>query len=154
MLALPMLLPQSDYWDDCRGRRVGQALLVLWVLVQVSEHLRPRLPTQQRDLRAGRHRDQPQQRQPDADHHPGEDPEHQRPRDRRDRDPEVEALDPGEPAHLGHIHHAHHDRLDDERGEHRLGEVGEERSQHKQSEQHGDARDDLQHQRRTGAGAA
>src|SRR4051812_7545385 len=32
MLALPMLLPQSDHWGDRRARRVGQALLVLWVL--------------------------------------------------------------------------------------------------------------------------
>jgi hypothetical protein len=31
MLALQML-PQSNYWDACRARRVGQALVVLWVL--------------------------------------------------------------------------------------------------------------------------
>ena len=44
-----------------------------------------------------------------------------------DRDPEVEALDPEEPAHLGQVHHPHHDRLDDQGGQHRLGQVGEQR---------------------------
>ena len=47
-----------------------------------------------------------------------------------------------EAAHLGHVHHPHHDRLDDQRGEHRLGQVREQRREEEQREQDDDARRD------------
>ena len=67
---------------------------------------------------------------------PGEDAEHEGPGDGGDRDPEVEALHPGEPAHLGHVHHAHDHGLDDQGGQHRLGQLGEQRRQNQKREQH------------------
>ena len=64
-----------------------------------------------------------QQRQADPDHHAGEHADKQRRGDRRDRDPEVEALDPGQAAHLWHVHHPQDHRLDDQGPEHRLGQI-------------------------------
>ena len=86
----------------------------------------------------GGDRDQPEQRQADPDHDAGQHAEDQRAQDGCDRDPEVEPLDAVEPAHLGDVHHAHHDGLDDQRAEHRLGQLGEQRRQDEQRQQHGD----------------
>ena len=60
---------------------------------------------------------------------PASTPNDQGAEDRGDRDPEVEPLDARKPPHLGDVHHAHHDGLDDECGQHRLGQVGEQRGQ-------------------------
>jgi hypothetical protein len=54
-------------------------------------------------VRAGGNGDEPDEREPDTDQHPGQHADQQRRDDRRDGDPEVEPRHPGQPAHLGHV---------------------------------------------------
>src|SRR3954454_5873188 len=67
-------------------------LLVIGVTRYVSVDLRARLTAKASYVWPRRHRDEPQQRQCDADHDSCKHAEHEGRKDRSDRDPEVEAL--------------------------------------------------------------
>ena len=73
---------------------------VAGVPVGFTEDLGTRLASEGGHLRVGGHRDEPDEREPDPDHDAREHAEDEGADDRRDRDPEVESLHPGQPPHF------------------------------------------------------
>ena len=118
--------PSKRSTDDARER------LVAGVLVEVAEHLRAGLATEQRHRRPRRDVDEPAEREDDADHHAREHAGREHAEDRGHRDPEVEARHAVKAAQLGDVDHPEHDRVDDDGAEDRLREVGEQRREHEQ----------------------
>ena len=89
--------------------------------------------------------DEPAERQHDPDDDAGEHAGREDAEDRRDRDPEVEARHPVQAPQPGHVDHPEDDRVDDDRREHGLRQVGEQRREDDQRRQHEPPGDERRH---------
>ena len=121
--------------------------LVVRVLADVAKHLGVGLTAQERHRGLRGDVDEPAEREHDADHDAGEDAGREHADDRSDGDPEIEPGHPVEAAELGDVDHPEHDRVDDDRREHCLRQIGEQRRQHDQRRDHEAARDERSHGR-------
>ena len=111
----------------------------------------PRLTAEQRDLRRRRDVDEPDERERDPDHDAGQHAGREDGDDRRRRHPEVEGLDPAQAPQLGDVDHPEDDRVDDDRAEHRLRQVREQRRERDEGQDDERAGDERR-ERRAGAG--
>jgi hypothetical protein len=116
---------------EANHRYPGEGL-VGGVLIELPKDLGPRLAPEQRHRRPGRHVDEPDEREGDPDHDPGEHACREGPDYCRDRDPEVEPREPVQAAELGDVDHPEDDRIDDHHSEDGLREMREHRSVHEE----------------------
>ena len=116
------------HWELEMLFRLGQS----GVQVYVAEYLRPWLPAEERHRGPGRDVDEPAKRQHYPDHDPEQDARRQYAEYGGQGDPEVEPRDPAHPTELRDVDHPEHDGVDDDRAEHSLRQLREERREEDQ----------------------
>ena len=131
--------------DDPRERLVGR------VQLDVAEDLGAGLASEEGHRRPGGHVDQPDEREPNPDHDPEQDPGQEHPGDRRQGNPEVEPGDPRQTSKFGQVDHSEEHGVDDDRSEDGLGQLREERREQDQGQDDEEARDQ-RGERRPGPG--
>jgi hypothetical protein len=103
-----------------------------------------RVGAQHRDARAAGLVDEQEQRDDHADDQRGQDVQHDHAEQGQHGQPELARHEPAVPFHLAHLHQVG-DRVDDQRGEHRLGQVGEQGRQRDDGDQAQHGGDDRRH---------
>ena len=89
--------------------------------------------------------DQPAEREDHTDHNTGEDTRREHSQECGHGDPEIEPGNAVQPPQLWDVDHPEHDRVDDDRRQHRLRQLREQRRQHDQGREYEGTRDEGRH---------